>query len=507
MWVPRLLPCVDYPQHLALADIAARLSNQNAPEHATHQLSLFTYNGLFHVLVAALRCAMPIETAGRLVVSGSLFALGAAVLALLRSLRRPPEYAAFFIPILFSFAAMWGFVNYVLATAIAGWALVFIARTVLAPTLGRALVVALLGLLCAYAHVLGMLVLCLLGAAIAPELAWRSTDKGLAHARVTSVFYRTFIALAPLLIGCLFCIAVYQEQYLWNPGMYTDPVLEGTRPPLWKKLVYFGSYATDLHPDKSDKWLLWSTIVILIVTIPLRRRSKENASIGPIYLPLVAGWGAYLATPVVVQGTHLIFQRLAQAAILGLILATPTLRGGMARVIRGSAILLASATGINLVIHAHAFAQATDDASRVIDAMPEGRKAAALVFDPKTTAFQYTSLTHMQGYYAARKHGDWAFSFARYLSVPVRFKLGAQPAWPTRGWEFEASNYNPRCKYARIFDLLLVRAPPEIPSTPEGEATLRARIFGPDANDVRLIAHHGRYWGFDTAGLPTDGTY
>ncbi|MEO7095957.1 MAG: hypothetical protein ABI175_22035, partial [Polyangiales bacterium] len=34
--VPRLLPCTDYPQHLALADIARRLSDPSAPEHASY---------------------------------------------------------------------------------------------------------------------------------------------------------------------------------------------------------------------------------------------------------------------------------------------------------------------------------------------------------------------------------------------------------------------------------------------------------------------------------------
>ena len=60
-------------------------------------------------------------------------------------------------------------------------------------------------------------------------------------------------------------------------------------------------------------------------------------------------------------------------------------------------------------------------------------------------------VTHLAAYYAARKHGEWAFAFARYLSVPVRFKAGAQPAWPAHGWEFKGQDYDPRCKYARAF--------------------------------------------------------
>src|SRR5271170_1536221 len=53
-FVTRLLPCVDYPQHLALADIARRLQDGGAVEQADYQLNYFTYNGLFHLMVAAL---------------------------------------------------------------------------------------------------------------------------------------------------------------------------------------------------------------------------------------------------------------------------------------------------------------------------------------------------------------------------------------------------------------------------------------------------------------------
>jgi hypothetical protein len=110
---------------------------------------------------------------------------------------------------------------------------------------------------------------------------------------------------------------------------------------------------------------------------------------------------------------------------------------------------------------------------------------------------------HLAAYYAARKKGDWAFSFARYLSVPVRFRPGGAPPWPKVGWEFAAMDYNPRCKYARHFDLVLIKGPRGV----HGEAAVRKTVFGRDADAVRLVSHHGNYWAFDTQGLPDDGTY
>jgi hypothetical protein len=30
--------------------------------------------------------------------------------------------------------------------------------------------------------------------------------------------------------------------------------------------------------------------------------------------------------------------------------------------------------------------------------------------------------------------------------------------------------------------------------------------LGQDADAVKLLSHHGKFWAFDTAGLPDDGT-
>src|SRR5260370_42375429 len=134
----------------------------------------------------------------------------------------------------------------------------------------------------------------------------------------------------------------------------------------------------------------------------------------------------------------------------------------------------------------------------MIDDSPAGRSATAVIWDPDTLAFRNCTLTHLAAYYAARKHGQWAFAFARYLSVPVRFKANSQPAWPSRGWEFNAEDYDPRCKYARAFPLVLVRAPEELSREASGEPVVRRLVFKRDAAAVRPLSHPGRLWAFAT---------
>jgi hypothetical protein len=130
----------------------------------------------------------------------------------------------------------------------------------------------------------------------------------------------------------------------------------------------------------------------------------------------------------------------------------------------------------------------------------------AVSFHPSTYSFMNGRLVHLAAYYAARKHGEWAFGFARYLSVPVRFRPGTQPAWPARGWEFDGDGYYARCKYARYYDLVIVREPKETPAgDAAAEAFVRDVTFKEDASAVRLLSHHGVFWAFDTKGLPDDG--
>jgi hypothetical protein len=508
--VPRLFPGVDYPQHLGLADVARRLIDPHAPEHASHWVNYFTYNGLFHILVAQLGRLMPVELAGRLVVSGSLAMLGGASLALLRALGRPPSHAALFVPAIFSFSLGWGFVNFTLGTALAVTCAALIARALARPRLSTWIATAVVGLLCAATHVLAMLLLCLLAASMAPEVGWRHVGRpheGRRDRAVRTVL-RAVVALSPLLLGAAWCIAVYKVQYEWDPVVYKDATLEGTSPPLWQKLAFFGAFTTGLHSDRTDQVLLGAALAVLAVGTALAFKSRRDATAEPtggkpVVLPFAALFGAYATTPMVFIGTHLIFPRLGQLVVLTAAIAAPAFPARLRPRARRISLAIAALTGVSLLVHMVLFARETNDASRVIDDAPEGRRATAVVYSPETFSFRNGPLVHLAAYYGARKHGDWAFSFARYLSVPVRFRSGEGPGWPKIGWEFGPAGYDARCRYARTFDLVFVKAPTDAPD----EAAVRRRVFSIDADAVKLLSHHGDYWLFDTKGLPTDGAF
>lgn len=496
-------PMVDYPQHLGMAELARRMADPASPLHESFSLNYFTYNGLFHWLVAQLGHLVPIEIAGRLVAGGALALLAGANVALLRTLDRPPSYAALFVPVLFASAVVWGFLNYALGVAIGVVTLVWIVRAIRRPGVVAPLVVASLSLVSGFCHVLATLVSCALAIAFAPEAAWRATSHLSGKRRFLGGIGRAFVGLAPLLAGATFCIAVYLEQYQWNPASYSDPTHEGSGPPLAYRLWWFAPYTTGLHGDETDQVLLLASVALAFAVLAggLVRRVPGDR---PLILPALATLGIYLWIPMVFIGTHIIFPRFGQAVIFGLLFALPALESRWAASARRLALSLAVLTAVNLAGHMVWFGVETEGLSEVLDELPGDRKVTAVVYEPSTTSFRNGVLIHIAAYHGARNGGEWAYNFARYQSVPLNFKPNTQPGWPREGWEFYPEEYNPRCWYARVYDVVLVQAPMFMVDYPD--EPVRRMVFGPDADLVQLIARSGRYFAFDTEGVPYDGT-
>jgi hypothetical protein len=114
-WVAIFPPLIDYPQHVAVGALLRRMADTSSAEQSLYDVNLVTYNGGFHLLLAALSFVVSPETAGRILMSVYPPAFAYAVLALVRIGSRPSWYAFLALPITFSFVVGWGFANYVLA--------------------------------------------------------------------------------------------------------------------------------------------------------------------------------------------------------------------------------------------------------------------------------------------------------------------------------------------------------------------------------------------------------
>lgn len=449
---PALPPFVDYPQHVAIGAVLARL--RDASSFASHKYvaNLLTYNGLFDELVALLSLVVPAESGARIVVvvALELFVLGA--FALFSRQRTHAAAHLLLVALLPSFALFWGFTNHLLGLGL-GVVLVAVLVRVVAQRerrLGPNLGVALLGLTLAHTHVLATLItLVIAGAwvldeALRDEPSWRARAPRLGHAA---------LLVAP---ACVFCIAVHLRQFASHAHTYSV-VNESETDPLLLKLAWFGVRVTGALRSHHDAHLVWAALVVAVALgITLHRTSTREHR--PVILPVVALGLAYALVPAVFIGTYLVYPRLAlPLAMLGLSLV-PASREPAPRTevaLRGAAALVAACTFlVTGSALAHFDTQARDLAATLRE-LPPTAHVTAVHAATTTNDYELPVLQHVAAYHVGAHDAHAAGIFGGYASLPVRFREAELS--PTVTWlEGEGDKFSPDDPYAKLFPVRIV---------------------------------------------------
>jgi hypothetical protein len=478
----RFPPCVDYPQHLALATLLGRLLDPAAPEHAVYEAALLSYNGLFHVVVALLSRIVPAEWAGRLVLSLVPVLLASAGLSWMRYARRPLWYAALFLPMSYSFATGWGFVNYCLAVPIALLTLVTWLRHVNGE---RGLVVRIVvgSLLVAYAH--GMTLLALyLSAALA--FTARAT---LGEAGPRRWFLAARRGALPLLPAAVYALVVFR-YHLSAPHLGLEPERDGQDFPAWFKLAGFLRLSVGNLSDHSDTWLCAGLLLTALATVVLAYGGRSRAPVAPRECRvLFAFWVLlYLALPQTLFSTGFIFERVPIWIWIFGLSSLPLVRAPR---------LSALALGLSLlssVNTARAFASIPDveAAARILERIPASQRLLALTHEPRALpVIERPIWVHLSAYYLLRPKGEIAFDFTRYASLPLRLKSPAakssqqRPRLPS-GVEWDPAGYRTFDAYARYYDTVLVVMERQQQQLSDLQPLL-------SAEDPLLLAEEGRF--------------
>jgi hypothetical protein len=451
---PALPPFVDYPQHVAIAATLRRLADPASQASARYEANLLTYNGLFDELAALLSFVMPVERAARLLVVGALelFVLGA--FALFARQRAHRLAYVLLVPMLPSFALVWGFTNHVL-----GMGLGFVFAAVLAHAVAKAerspwrnAPLAALGLLLAHTHVLAT-ILCLLvagafvlGEALRDDARPRAVAARVAHAA---------LVVAP---ACAFCIFVHLRQVHTHASAYVVAA-EGESDPLVAKLAWFGARVTGGLASHVDGHLVWAALAVGAAALAHRaftRRTEApgaHSSIAPVALPAFALVGAYLLVPSVFVGTFLVYPRLAlpaAALLLGLVRAAPR-----AVLLEGAAFVVAAASFVVTGRALARFDAEARDLEAVLAKAPPALALTAVHETPRTPDFEPPVLQHVAAYHVARHDAHAAGLFGAYASLPVRFR--APEGGPRRSWlDGDGARFDPADPFAERFPARLV---------------------------------------------------
>ena len=491
LWVTPFPPLIDYPQHVAVGALLRRMADPASPERALYETNLITYNGGFHVVLAALSFLMRAETAGKVLVSIYPPAFAYAVLSLVRAAGRPRWYAFFAQPITFSFAVGWGFANYFMSVPLVILAFAFWWRSQNGERWALAKVM-VASLFLSYTHVLATLCLCVM-IGIAGLARFHSFGDG---------WKRRLVGLAKLPLAVwpaiLWCLVVFVHNR-YSPHANWEGWDDGLDDPLWYKLLHLTAYAVGNFSDHTDQLFLALSLAMLIV---LWQWPREKSPAEPVMKLETITWAfLYCVIPKVFIATWFIFERFPTFVLVFAAAAAPVVAPSFAprRWIQKGAAAVALLSSLNAVWHLRNIPGAAD-ADAILDDIPEGKRVIAVTWsNTGAPVIQREMWVHLLAYYQARRPGLIAYSFAKFESMPVHYALGKAPPAIPGGMEWDATKYAPTASFARYWDTVLVRTPDDAP-----DSDPRFRTFKSAAANVRELAHRGRFWLFDTSVLRAD---
>lgn len=489
----RSLPLIDYPQHLALAGILRRMLDPNAPERALFETNLLSYNSAFHVMVAALNVALPIDAAGKVVVGAYVLLAGAATLLLLRATGRPRTRAFLVVPILVGYSFAWGFINFSLGLAIQ---LIVLSRVLTPPPkplrerIRWDVVTALLATLGAWTHLLASaLGYMLMLVAIVVRV---QTDKEPFTLRLGRAV-RTGLPLVPAI---LYCVAVYfrQKKLAWQNFEYG--AYEGNDVFAMVKVKGFLGYVTCLRADELDAKI--ASVALIILLLGALFRDPEDEAPPVLRWLFATSVFAFLVIPHVFWATNFVFERISFLVVLTAILWVPRALPRREELLRLMSVSVGLGAAASFFLFMGEVAKETADFDEVLATMPKGRKVTGLFWYPKIDVTYQWSLLHAPAYYVARNGGEVAFSFTRTMSLPVHYKRDTLPPDPPPNFEWNPSDYKSSEKFARYFDLVLMK------TTHDDGKDPRESVWHSHANEVDTVLHKGKYWVFETKRVTDD---
>lgn len=487
LWLARLLPMVDYPQQLAAAALLRFYDDPARVLAATYEIVLWRPQGLFETIAAGLGYLMPIETAGKLVLSLCLFAVPLAAAQLCRRTGRPAWYALLALAVTYNEAVFWGFADNLLAYPLVLFGVALADRRFDRPFGGRSwALLAGIGLLFYTVHLEFLLI-------YAGVVGWLALVRRPSFSRLT-------LWVTPVLPGLALGIGVlawahlsaaevmtgYQQRLAAGPSAYA---------PLSARIAHL---PTNLFSGAADgaAYLLAALLlaIVLVLAVP-RTPSATDGDGGALYRTRflsLAGWIAllYFVLPSYTRG-YLVSDRLLPLAVMLLIPALPRLPAGSPR-LRLAALLAAGLLAGQLLRTATGFlgfAAETEGLGELLETTEPGQSLAGLIYEPGGEKGAYgwdvpPYLIHTPAYYQIAKGGRVHFSFAQFFNSPVAYRPGQNVDDPLLAewdeWNPQRFNYERHGAHYRYY---LVR----------GGAERLAAAFGPHLAEMQ-VKRAGRWF-------------
>lgn len=482
LWVIPYLPMVDYPQQLAMASVLRYYGDPARHLQEAYQLALLRPQGLFEIVTAGLGWLMPIEAAGRLVLSLCLALVVPAAVALCRRAGQPDWYSLFALAVTYNHAFYWGFVDNLAAypLVLAGGAL---ADRLFDRRFGvrEWLLVAGCGVLFYGIHLQFLLI-------YVGFVAW------LALARRPGL-RELAVQLSALVPGLALGAGVLAWAHLHH-----GEVMTGYQDRLQALPPYYASLSDKIRqmPERlfgnytgGEQHMMMAVLLltVLALSVPFPRREGVDWREGLLFrsrflVPALGLLVLFFMLPEFARG-YFVSERLIPLTFMMLVPCLPV--PGRARW-RSVALLLGGLLVLQLGQTLASFVRFGDESAglrELLASAEPGQPLAGLMY--QKAAFDWESppvMIHFPAYYQVEKGGRIHFSFVQFFNSPLRYRQG-------RNWEdgllAEWDEWNPQRfsypRHGRHFRYFLLRGGPEN----------LAAAFGPYLSELR-VRSAGRWY-------------
>lgn len=477
LWTVPFPPMLDYPQQLAVAAIVRWIGDPARGFSEAYELALGRPQGLFEMVTAGLAYLMPLDVAGKLVLSLSLAGVLAAAAALCRRTGRPAWYALLALAVTYNHTFYWGFVDSLIAYPLFLGAVVLADRLLDGPFGLRSWLLLAGSVAIFYTVHLQMLFL------LAGAVGW------LALARRPPLG-RLALQVSALLPGVVLGAGVLGWAHLHGEEIMTgfqqrlraEPTV---LVPAGDKVgraagLLFGEYT-----DGSQALLFTVLLAVLLVLAARLRYRPEGDVLFRTRFATLAGWVAilYFLLPEYAKG-YLVAGRLVPQVVMLAACALPVPSVSRRRVALALAVLLL-ALQFRLVFDGfRTFEVESAGLDRLLEQAEPGQALAGLLYERRSSVWGTPEvMAHFPAWYQVYKGGRVLLSFVQFFNVPVRYRPGAN--WEDeilarRVYWFDPSGFD--AGDASRFRYLLVRG---------GREHLRD-VLGPGLADVR-VASAGRW--------------
>jgi hypothetical protein len=421
---------VDYPQQLAAAAILRYFDDPARALRQTYEIVLLRPQGLFEMITAGFGFLMPIEAAGKLVLSLSLLAVPLAAALLCRRAGRPAGYALLALALTYNDAFSWGFVDNLIAYPLVLLGAALADRFFDRPFGGRSwTILAGLSLLFYTVHLEFLLVfagavgwLALVRRPSLPRLALQLSSMVPGLALGMGALAWAHVHAAEVMTG-------YQQRLAAEPSHFA---------PLAARVAHIPAILFAGTADGAC-YLLAAILlgVVLVLAVPhgAPEAGEDRRGGGALYRTRflsLAAWVVllYFVLPNYTRG-YLVSDRLLPLAVMLAIPGLPCPPSESPR-LRLAALLTAALLAGQLLRTATgflAFSSETDGLGELLDQTEPGQALAGLIYEPggELGANGWDEpplLIHTPAYYQVGKGGRIHFSFAQFFNSPVAYRPG-----------------------------------------------------------------------------------